>query len=84
MTEMSLDDLRRILRACGGEDSDSNLAEDIADTPFGALGYDSLALIATAAMLEREYGVHVDDDVISESATPRMVTDFVNSMLARA
>ena len=41
MTVFTLDDLRRILRACAGEEDSVDLDADIHDATFGELGYDS-------------------------------------------
>ncbi|MEW1830217.1 MULTISPECIES: acyl carrier protein [unclassified Streptomyces] len=78
MAQIQMDDLRRILVACAGEDDGIDLSGDILDTPFGDLGYDSLALMETAARIERDYGVALADDVIADAGTPRDLLDLVN------
>ncbi|WP_406474333.1 acyl carrier protein [Streptomyces platensis] len=84
MTEMTLNDLRRILTTCAGEVDAADPAGDILDTPFEDLGYDSLARMESAAVIEREYGVAVADERIAEAPTPRALLDVVNSALAAA
>lgn len=74
---MTIDDLRRILAECAGEDETGDLHGDILDTTFDELGYDSLALMETAAKIRQEFGVDVDDDHIAVMATPRMLLDVV-------
>ncbi|NUR00090.1 MAG: acyl carrier protein [Streptomyces sp.] len=78
MAQIHMDDLRRILVACAGEDDGIDLSGDILDTSFGDLGYDSLALMETAARIERDYGVALADDVIADAQTPRDLLDLVN------
>ena len=55
MARMTLDDLRTLLIACAGADEGSDLSGDILDTPFEDLGYDSLALMETAARIEKSH-----------------------------
>ncbi|MFI7410009.1 acyl carrier protein [Streptomyces sp. NPDC049627] len=78
MAHIHIDDLRRILVACAGEDDGMDLSGDILDTSFGDLGYDSLALMETAARIELDYGVALADDVIADAKTPRDLLDLVN------
>ncbi|MCK7625833.1 acyl carrier protein [Streptomyces sp. RS10V-4] len=81
MAAFTLDDLRRILVSCAGENDGADLHGDILDTPFRDLGYDSLALMETAARVEREYGIDVSDDDIAEVETPRGLLGIVNDAL---
>lgn len=78
--EFTLDALRRILRESAGENA--ALAEDILDLEFGALGYESIALLETGGRIEREYGITLDDSVIYDAATPRALIDAVNERLS--
>jgi minimal PKS acyl carrier protein len=77
---MDIDTLRRILVACAGEDEAAGLAGDILDVPFADLGYDSLALMESAARIKQEYGVDISDDILAELETPRAVLDLVNGV----
>ncbi|MEU7721803.1 acyl carrier protein [Streptomyces tibetensis] len=79
MTELTLDDLKRVMRECAGEDESVDLDGDILDSPFEDLGYDSLALLETATRIERERGVSVPEEVLSGAKTPRLLLDAVNS-----
>lgn len=72
-TTMTLDDLRRILSESAGSEG-GQLDGDILDTTFTELGYDSLALLETTAVIQQEYGVEVPDKVV----TPRDLLDSVN------
>ncbi|MER6084036.1 acyl carrier protein [Streptomyces sp. NPDC001833] len=81
---MTLDDLRRILRECAG--FDEGLADDAAalDAAFEDLGYDSLALMESAARIQKEFGVVIPDDEITEVETPRALLGLVNGSLTAA
>lgn len=78
MINVTLDDVRRILISCAGDLETSDLSGDISDLEFDDLGYDSLALLETAARIKQELGVHIPDDRITELRTPRELLDMVN------
>jgi act minimal PKS acyl carrier protein len=77
--EISIDDLTRILREGAGTDEGVDLDGEIMDTDFNDLGYDSLAMLETAARIGREYGITVDDNVVTAAHTPRELLKVVNS-----
>jgi act minimal PKS acyl carrier protein len=74
---MTIDDLRDVLAACAGGAENASLNGDFSDLDFEELGYDSLALMETAARIEQDYGVHLPDDLVTELRTPRELLDFV-------
>lgn len=74
-----LDDLSAVLRESAGLEEGIDLDEEILDVTFGDLGYDSLALLETVAVIARQYGVPLDDDALGESVTPRDLIDLVNT-----
>jgi act minimal PKS acyl carrier protein len=74
---MNIDDLKRLLVECAGEDESAGLDGDILDRPFTDLGYDSLALMETAARIKQEFGVAVSDEEVAALETPRMLLDLV-------
>lgn len=80
--EFTLDDLRRILVEAAGADESVNLDGDILDTDFESLNYESLALLETGSRIEREYGISLDDDVLSIEHTPGSLIEFVNARLS--
>jgi act minimal PKS acyl carrier protein len=75
---MNIDDLRRVLTECAGEDESVNLAGDIHDRSFSDLGYDSLALMETAARIKQEFGVEISDEEIATIQTPRLLLEAVH------
>lgn len=81
MARFTLDDLKQALRTAAGEDESVDLDGDILDTEFGDLGYDSLAILETASLLERSLGVQLPDDEVGTRHTPGSFVDFVNSIV---
>nr|AGS49863.1 acyl carrier protein [uncultured bacterium esnapd17] len=82
MAELTIDDLREIMRDCAGEDESVDLNGDIADVRFDELGYDSLALLEAAGQIQRKYGVKLDDEVVVEADTPAALVSLVNASLS--
>ncbi|MET9520715.1 acyl carrier protein [Streptomyces sp. NPDC002994] len=76
--EFTLDDLRRILLEGAGADEGVDLGADILDVQFEALGYESLALLETGSRIEREYGIDLDEDLLTNTDTPRALIAAVN------
>jgi act minimal PKS acyl carrier protein len=83
-TQFTLDDLRRILLEAAGADENIDLGGDILDTAFEVLGYESIALLETGGRIEREYGIVLDDDDLSDELAPRDLIDAVNAQLRLA
>lgn len=81
MADFTLHDLRTILRSAAGE-SDADLDGDIGDLPFDDIGYDSVALLEASNLIQREYGISLDDEVVAEASTPNALVEVVNSGLA--
>lgn len=82
MSAMTIEDLRAILVSCAGEDESTDTGTDISDVLFEELGYDSLALMETAARIERDFGVRLPEEMMVELKTPRALLDLVNDNLA--
>ncbi len=78
---MSIDDLRSILISCAGGDEDA-LRRDISGISFDELGDDSLALIEMAATLQRDHGVVISDEQITEVRSPGELLTLINSSVA--
>jgi act minimal PKS acyl carrier protein len=77
----NLTDLTRILTEAAGSDGLDIAGNDILDQEFDDLGYDSLAMLETAARIEREFGVTLEDSTFSEALTPRDLIELVNKYL---
>ena len=80
--ELTIEDLRRILREGAGADEEVDLDGDILDVSFDDLGYESLALLETAARIGREFGVELDDATVTDTETPRDLIKAVNEQLS--
>ncbi|GAA0740809.1 acyl carrier protein [Dactylosporangium roseum] len=76
---VTVEDVRRILIACSGAPEVEVADADFADTSLEDLGYDSLALMESAATIEQEYGVRVSDETFAAAKTPRELTEIVES-----
>ncbi|MBF6163450.1 acyl carrier protein [Streptomyces gardneri] len=81
---MTITELRRILVDCAGGEDLAELAGDIAAVEFEELGYDSLALIETAARIQRDFGVTIPEEQLIEVKTPQELVDIVNTELRGA
>jgi minimal PKS acyl carrier protein len=80
--EFTVDDLKRILRKSAGVQDGIDLDGEILDRPFDEMGYESLALLETGLGIEREFGIQLDDAVLTEAETPRALVAAVNEHLA--
>lgn len=84
MAELTLDTLHRILVRCAGEGDTDGMGDDTLDISFQDLGYDSLALMEAAAVIEREHGVALSDEEVATVPTPRALLTLVNEASAHA
>jgi len=78
----TLDSLREIMRACAGVDESVDLSGAIGDRSFAELGYDSLAVLETAAKVENALSIFIPDDVAEKLITPRSFVEYVNAQVA--
>ena len=78
MRELTIPRLMEIMRECAGAGEDGDFDGDVADRAFDELGYDSLALLETASRIERDYGLRLPDEAVTEARTPRAFLDLVN------
>ncbi|MFD7666456.1 acyl carrier protein [Streptomyces sp. NPDC059788] len=78
---MTLKELTTLLRECAGVDEGVDLDGDVLDVPFDDLGYDSLAVLQTTGVIERDYGIQLPDDTVAEASTPRLLLEFINACL---
>ncbi|MEV0176602.1 acyl carrier protein [Streptomyces sp. NPDC050803] len=74
----TLADLLRLLQESAGVKDGIDLdADDVVDTPFLELGYDSLALLQVTGRIKREFGVMLPDTVVADAPTPRALLTVV-------
>jgi len=78
-TNIKFEDLKRVLREGSGVADDVDLDGEVLDIDFQSLGYDSLALLETAARISREYKITLDDDLITSARTPRELLTVINA-----
>lgn len=83
MSELTAASLWEILHSAAG-DSGRPGAENILDETFEDLGYDSLALLEAAGLIQRRYGVQLADDSVTQVATPRELLQLANDAVAEA
>lgn len=79
--QFTLDDLKRILVECAGDDDAVDLDGDILDQGFEDIGYESLAILETGGRIENEYDVIIDEAVLTVHVTPRELIAAVNELL---
>ncbi len=82
MTELTLEDLIKIMRECAGEDEAVDLDGEISDVDFDQLGYDSLALMEASSRVSRDYGVVLPEEDLTDIRTPGQFVALVNGHLA--
>ncbi|THA70043.1 acyl carrier protein [Streptomyces sp. A0958] len=80
----TLDDLKHTLQEAAGVAEGVDLDGDILDTEFDVLGYESLALLEAGSLIEREYGISLDEEAVNDAHTPRAFIEVVNTQLAPA
>ncbi len=82
ISEYTIDELIITLQAAAGESTGVTLHGDILDVSFDELGYDSLALLETAARISRERGIMLPDSTVTDADTPRALLATVNERVA--
>jgi act minimal PKS acyl carrier protein len=82
--ELTIDDIKDLLREAAGEDEAADLDGDILDAGFDELGYDSLALLEMAALVQRRFAVILAEEEVTGLSTPRAFLGLVNRSLEQA
>jgi act minimal PKS acyl carrier protein len=83
MSQLTFAELKLILVECAGADESVSLEGDVLDVPFTDLGYDSLALLEMAAVVEQRFGTPLRDEDVSDLKTPREFLDLVNGTMSK-
>lgn len=81
---ITLTELVAVLRDCAGEDEGVDLGGDIADRAFTDLGYDSIALLETAARMADRFGLRLDNATLTCLETPAELLRHLNRAATRA
>ncbi|MEU6563705.1 acyl carrier protein [Nocardia nova] len=84
MSKFTIGDLTTFMRKAAGEDESVNLDGNIANVAFSDLGYDSLALLETASLVEAAYSVTIEEDKLVGLETPEEFVELVNVQLVNA
>ena len=79
VSTVGLAELRQILRDSAGVEAGVDLDGEILDITFEDLGYDSIAVLETAAKITQEYGLPVDDDTLTVNSTPRELLALIDT-----
>lgn len=79
MSDITLAELGELLLECVGapEEGMAFEGEEALDTPFLEFGYDSLALLQVTSVINRKYGIVLDDDAVGEAETPRLLLQLI-------
>jgi len=82
MPQFTLDELKKAMLTAIGDDDSVDLKHDILDVPMTDLGFDSLALMNVADILESKYGIEIPEDGIEETMeTPRKAVRYIEELL---
>ena len=82
MSQMTVLTLMKILDRAAGSDESVDLTLDVANSELDDLGYESLAILEAAGLIEREYGVALDETALFDARTPSELIAVVNNALA--
>lgn len=81
MSDITLSELGELLLECVGapEEGMAFEGDDALDTPFLEFGYDSLALLQVTSVINRTYGIVLNDDAVAEAETPRLLLALIST-----
>ncbi|MBF6328254.1 acyl carrier protein [Nocardia transvalensis] len=82
MTKITMADIERILVACAGSEEDIDTSVGFAERSFEEMGYDSLALMESAAVIKQEYGITIPDEDLVDVETPKALLELVEAAAA--
>ncbi|MFJ1974882.1 acyl carrier protein [Streptomyces sp. NPDC087903] len=79
MSDITLAELGELLLECVGapEEGMAFEGDEALGTPFLEFGYDSLALLQVTSVINRKYGIVLDDDAVAEAETPQMLLKMI-------
>ncbi|MET7456648.1 acyl carrier protein [Streptomyces sp. NPDC005574] len=81
MNDITLAELGELLLECVGapEEGMAFEGDEALNTPFLEFGYDSLALLQVTSVINRKYGIVLDDDAVAEAETPQMLLRMIEA-----
>ncbi|MEU4711967.1 acyl carrier protein [Nocardia salmonicida] len=77
--QLTMEEFQEIMFAAVGGDGVNFVSGS--EQEFDDLGYDSLALLEAGGQIEREFGISLDDAVLTGAKTPRSFVDAVNNAI---
>jgi act minimal PKS acyl carrier protein len=82
MSTLTIDEFKAIMHTVAGEDDVVDLSGDVTDTPMGELGFDSLAVLEIASVVQQRYQIEVPDECIERMTTPAESVAYINELTA--
>jgi act minimal PKS acyl carrier protein len=79
---LTMSEFKTIMHEVAGNDSSIDFSGADDDALLADLGYDSLAILEIAAVLQRRYGIAVPDDSTERMTTPRAAVAYINELQA--
>jgi act minimal PKS acyl carrier protein len=79
VSDITLAELGELLLECVGapEEGMAFEGDEALNTSFLEFGYDSLALLQVTSVINRKYGIVLDDDAVAEAETPQMLLRMI-------
>ncbi|MFD0900469.1 acyl carrier protein [Actinomadura sediminis] len=75
---ITVDELQKILFQVAGEPDVAGAMDDGTEFTLEELGYDSIAVLAAMAEIERDTGVKVDDEKLATATTLSEIVTLIN------
>ncbi|MCE6995354.1 acyl carrier protein [Saccharothrix sp. S26] len=75
---VTIEDVRQILVEVAGAPDPGDAAGGV-DAELNELGYDSIAVLAAVAKVERDYGVKVDEGELLDATTLADLVELINA-----
>jgi act minimal PKS acyl carrier protein len=79
---LTIDEFKTIMREVAGNDPEIDSSIEAEDSLLTDLGYDSLALLEIAAVVQQRYGLSVPDDSTERMTTPLAAVAYINELQA--
>jgi act minimal PKS acyl carrier protein len=84
MENLTLEVLIELLNECDDWENEVEPTPDVLETPFDALGFDSLTVLNAISQLERRFAIELPESVTSDAKTPgRLLAAVETARLVR-